>query len=102
MEWEIVTVMIALLGLIATVTKPIMNLTNTITKLNDTCEHLESKMEKFENHNHDSHVRLWNHKGKKSVFLVWIGGDSVGGCWSKTRNVYQLGNIGGASEKSFE
>ena len=31
-------------------------------------------------------------KGKKSVFLVWIGGDSVGGCWSKTRNVYQLGN----------
>ena len=33
MEWEIVTVMIALLGLIATVTKPIMNLTNTITKI---------------------------------------------------------------------
>jgi len=40
MEWEIVTVIIALVGLLATVTKPIMNLTNTITKLNDTCEHL--------------------------------------------------------------
>ena len=36
MEWEIVTVIIALVGLLATVTKPIMKLTNTITKLNDT------------------------------------------------------------------
>ena len=44
MEWEVVTVIIALVGLLTTVTKPIMNLTNTITKLNDTCEHLESKI----------------------------------------------------------
>ena len=34
MEWEILTVLIVITGLIATVTKPVMNLTNTITKLN--------------------------------------------------------------------
>ena len=38
MEWEVVTVIIALVGLLATVTKPIMKLTKTITELNDTSE----------------------------------------------------------------
>ena len=70
MEWEVITVIIALVGLLATVTKPIMKLTNTITKLNDTCEHLEAKMEKFENHNHDSHVRLWNHNNEQDEQLA--------------------------------
>ena len=41
MEWQIVTVIIALVGLGATVTKPIMNLTNTLAKLNHTCQNLE-------------------------------------------------------------
>ena len=57
MEWEVVTVIIALVGLLTTVTKPIMKLTKTITELNDTCQNLEERMEKFENHNHDSHVK---------------------------------------------
>ncbi len=65
MEWEIVTVIIALVGLLATVTKPIMKLTNTITQLNDTCKTLEERMEKFENHNHDSHVKIWAHNDKQ-------------------------------------
>ena len=58
MEREVVTVIIALVGLLATVTKPIMKLTKTITELNDTCQNLEERMEKFENHNHDNHVQI--------------------------------------------
>lgn len=70
MEWEVVTVMIALVGLITTVTKPIMKLTKTITELNDTCRILEERMEKFENHNHDSHVKIWSHNDKHDEQLA--------------------------------
>ena len=67
MEWEIVTVIIALVGLLTTVTKPILNLTKTITKLNHTCQNLEERMERFENHNHDSHVKIWAHNDKQDA-----------------------------------
>ena len=70
MEWEILTVLIVITGLIATVTKPVMNLTNTITKLNNTCQNLEERMERFENHNHDSHVKLWAHNDKQDEQLT--------------------------------
>ncbi len=70
MEWEILTVIIALVGLVATVTKPIMKLTNTITQLNDTCQTLEERMEKFEHHNHDSHVKIWAHNDKQDEQLT--------------------------------
>ncbi|MEY8320274.1 hypothetical protein AAK894_04235 [Lachnospiraceae bacterium 46-61] len=70
MEWEILTVLIAITGLLATVTKPVMNLTNTITKLNNTCQILEERMERFENHNHDSHVKLWAHNDKQDKQLT--------------------------------
>ena len=70
MQWEVVTVIIALVGLLATVTKPIMTLTRTITKLNDTCQSLEERMEKFENHNHDSHVKIWAHNDKQDEQLT--------------------------------
>ena len=70
MQWEVVTVIIALVGLLATVTKPIMTLTRTITKLNATCEHLETKMEQFENHNHDSHVKIWAHNDKQDEQIL--------------------------------
>ena len=70
MEWEVVTVMIALVGLISTVTKPIMKLTKTITELNDTCRILEERMEKFESHNHNSHVKIWAHNDKQDEQLA--------------------------------
>ena len=70
MEWEVVTVIIALVGLITTVTKPIMKLTKTITELNDTCRILEERMEKFENHNHNSHVKIWAHNDKQDEQLA--------------------------------
>ena len=70
MEWEIVTVIITLVGLLATVTKPILNLTKTITKLNHTCQNLEEKMERFENHNHDSHVKIWAHNDKQDEQII--------------------------------
>ena len=70
MEWEIVTVIIALVGLLTTVTNPILNLTKTITKLNDTCQNLEERMEKFENQNHDSHIKIWAHNDKQDEQLT--------------------------------
>ena len=70
MEWQIVTVIIALVGLGATVTKPIMNLTNTLAKLNHTCENLEERMERSEAKNTDSHRRIWEHNDWQDEQLV--------------------------------
>lgn len=65
MEWHIINVLIVLVGFGATVTVPILKLSNTITKLNSTCENLEKEFKDFEENNKDSHRRLWNHNTKQ-------------------------------------
>ena len=65
MEWEILTVIIAIVGAAITVTTPVLKLTNTITKLNETCENLQIKFIKFEDNNKDSHRRIWEHNTKQ-------------------------------------
>ena len=35
-----------------------------------TCRILEERMEKFENHNHDSHVKIWAHNDKQDEQLA--------------------------------
>lgn len=69
MEWQIVTVIIVLLGLIVTVTTPLLKLSNTITKLNQTCENLEVQFKEFEISNKDGHKRIWAHNDKQDERL---------------------------------
>ena len=59
MEWQVVTVIIALVGLFFTVAKPIINLTNTISKLDHTCERLDSQFITFQVSNKERHRRIW-------------------------------------------
>ena len=35
-----------------------------------TLQNLEERMEKFENHNHDSHVKIWAHNDKQDEQLA--------------------------------
>ena len=65
MEWQLVTVIIALVGLFFTVAKPIINLTNTISKLDHTCERLDSQFSTFEVNNKESHRRIWEHNDEQ-------------------------------------
>ena len=69
MEWTVVTVLIALIGLFLTVGKPIIKLNETITKLTVTCNNLDKRFGKFEADNHDSHKRLWEHSTEQDRLL---------------------------------
>lgn len=60
-EWGVVGVIVALVGLFFTVGKPIIKLTNTISKLDSTCERLDTQFSAFEANNKNSHRRIWEH-----------------------------------------
>ena len=61
MEWTTVTVIIALMGLGAAVIKPIVSLTQSITKLTVVVERLERELDEQSEHSRESHRRLWDH-----------------------------------------
>lgn len=61
-EWTVVGVIVVLLGLLGTVTAPMIKLNTTLTKLNDKFETLDSKLTDVTESNHDSHKRLWEHE----------------------------------------
>lgn len=65
MEWTTVTVLIALVGLGAAVIKPIVSLTQTITKLTVVVENLGSDLENQRAHSRASHQRIWEHSGEQ-------------------------------------
>lgn len=65
-EWTVVTVIIAIVGLFFTVSKPIITLNSNIVKLNFTVEALSKEqgaqkaaLEKQAEHDREAHKRLW-------------------------------------------
>lgn len=76
MEWTVVTVIIALVGLFLTVGKPILNLNNNIVKLNMSLDALRERTERHEKdlveqkaHSHEAHQRLWEHNDQQDEKL---------------------------------
>lgn len=69
MEWTTVTVIIALVGLGAAIVKPIVSLTQSITKLTVVVEHLQDDMSGLTAKNSQSHARLWDHNDEQDVRL---------------------------------
>lgn len=61
-EWTVVGVIVVLLGLLGTVTAPMIKLNTTLTKLNDKFETLDAKLTDVTESNHNSHKRLWEHE----------------------------------------
>lgn len=75
-EWIVVTVIIALVGLFMTVGKPIISLNNNITLLNasikqNSKEIAEQKqsLKEQKNHAHESHQKLWAHNAEQDKQL---------------------------------
>lgn len=60
MEWTVVGVIIALVGLGASVIKPVVTLTRSITELTVVVERLEGELSKQAEHSRESHKRLWD------------------------------------------
>jgi len=59
MEWTVVTVIVVLVGLIAAVVKPIVNLNGTITKLDTTLDIFLKRYDKDCEDNEKEHIALW-------------------------------------------
>lgn len=69
MEWTVVTVIIALVGLFVAVGAPIIRQTKAMTKLDSTMETLSHKLIELESKNSDSHRRIWEHNEKQDEQL---------------------------------
>lgn len=55
----------SVLGVGATVVKPILQVVKSITELNESIKTLTDKFNKFEVNNHDDHKRMWCHNDKQ-------------------------------------
>lgn len=80
MEWTIVTVIIALVGLFLTVGTPILKLNSNIVKLNTSLDALQKRTDKqdeelktMKNHAHESHKRLWDHNEEQDKAIAEHG-----------------------------
>ena len=76
MEWTVVTVLVAIVGLFFTVGKPIVNLNTSITKLQVTLDNMGRELEEQkkalaeqERSAHNSHSRIWAHEEEQDRTL---------------------------------
>lgn len=68
-QWNVVLVLISILGLVTAITAPIVKLNTNITKLTVTISSIDEKMRSFDKDNSKSHDRLWRQleEGKTTV-----------------------------------
>lgn len=76
MEWTTVTVIIAIVGLIATVTTPLIKLNSNITRLNVILDNIKAELEEQKKalsaqqaDSRESHRRLWAHNDEQDTTL---------------------------------
>lgn len=77
MEWIVVTVIIALVGLFMTVGKPIISLNKNITTLNVNFENMNRRLDKQEEaiqeqstKAHESHKELWDKNAEQDKLIL--------------------------------
>lgn len=58
-EWEVVGVLVVLIGLITAICKPVIQLTRAITKLTDAVGELERRLDRENSENRITHERLY-------------------------------------------
>ena len=59
MEWTVVVVLIALVGLVVSVLTPAIRLNTSVTKLSTLVDSLNAKLSIMESNNTDAHRRIW-------------------------------------------
>lgn len=64
-EWDIVTVLAAVVGLFAAVGAPVIRLNATMTRLSTLVEALEKKVDNQAASSKESHRRLWEHNDEQ-------------------------------------
>ena len=69
-EWQVVGVIIALVGLEGAIVAPLIRLNSTITKMTLTVDHLVKDMDEQHRRSHDAHTKLWDHQNEQDEKLV--------------------------------
>lgn len=59
MEWTVVVVLIALVGLVISVLTPAIKLNTSVTRLSTLVDSLNTKLSTMESNNTDAHRRIW-------------------------------------------
>lgn len=59
MEWQIVGVIVVLIGLAGSIVGPVVKLNSSITRLTVTMERVVKDMDSLKENSHDAHQRLW-------------------------------------------
>lgn len=70
MEWTVVTVIIAIVGLFFTVGKPILTLNTNITILNEGIKNLSKRQDRFEQASDKEHEDIWEHEDEQDKRLT--------------------------------
>lgn len=65
MEWTVITVLVALVGLLATVGAPVIKLNSNLTKLTVLLDTLKNDMQEQKKSTKESHRRLWEHNDEQ-------------------------------------
>lgn len=68
-EWDIVSVLVVIVGLFFTVGKPIINLNTNITILNESLKAEKERHKEFEECSEREHCALWEHNEKQDKVL---------------------------------
>ena len=64
-EWQVVGVIIALIGLVGAIVAPLLRLNGSITKLTITVDQLVKDMDEQHRRSHDAHEKLWDHQNEQ-------------------------------------
>ena len=69
-EWVVITVLITVVGLVATVVAPIVKLNTTITKLTTVVDVMQNTLKELTSENSKGHRRLWEHNNGQDEKLA--------------------------------
>ena len=69
-QWDVVVVVISLIGVFAAVIPPIVKLTRAITRLTFAMESVQKDMTELTTNNTTSHERLWAHENRQDAILT--------------------------------
>lgn len=68
-EWTIVTTIVVIVGLIVTVTTPLLKLNTSITQLRSLIENVVKRVDDNEHDNTESHRLIWKHNDEQDALL---------------------------------
>ena len=70
MEWQVVGVIVVLIGLAGSIVGPIVKLNSSITRLTVTMDRLVKDVDSLKENSHDAHQRLWEKNAEQDKALA--------------------------------